>query len=67
MPMSSSVLIPRGDARRPAIRVVSLAKRTEAYYDLTERGMLNEAEMIDFYQGESYYSDADGNLYSVEF
>ena len=52
---------------RPAIRVVSLAKRTEVYYDLTERGMLNEAEMIDFYQGECYYSDADGNLYSVEF
>lgn len=52
---------------RPAIRVVDLASRTEIYCDLIAHGMMEEAEMIDFYQGECYYSDADGNLYILEF
>ena len=52
---------------RPAIRVVDLEKRTEEYYDLTALGMMGEAEMIDFYQGECYYSDANGSLYLVKF
>ena len=52
---------------RPAIRVVDPVARTEKYYDLTERGMMNEAEMIDFFEGCCYYSDADGYLYAVDF
>ena len=53
---------------RPAIRIIDLEKRTEErYIDLLEIGYRCEPEMIDFYNGTCYYSDAGGNLYSIEF
>ena len=52
---------------RPAIRVIDLATRNEEYYDITETGLADEPEFIDFYNGKCLYSDAHGNLYTVEF
>ena len=53
---------------RPAIRIIDLEqKMEERYLDLLEIGYLCEPEMIDFYDGSCYYSDAGGNLYSIEF
>ena len=53
---------------RPAIRIISLEKKAEErYIDLLEMGYLCEPEMIDFYNDTCYYSDAGGNLYSLEF
>ena len=53
---------------RPAIRIIDLDKRKEdRYIDLLEIGYLCEPEMIDFHNGTCYYSDAGGNLYSIEF
>ena len=53
---------------RPAIRIISLdEKREQKYIDLLDAGYLCEPEMIDFYNGVCYYSDAGGNLYSIEF
>ena len=56
------------EINRPAIRVIDLLKkREERYVDLWEMGYRVEPEMIDFYNGECYYSDANGNLYAVDF
>lgn len=53
---------------RPAIRIIDLTEKTEErYLDLLEIGYQCEPEMIDFYNGTCYYSDAGGNLYSIEF
>ena len=53
---------------RPAIRIINLDKKAEErYLDLLAIGYLCEPEMIDFYNGTCYYSDAGGNLYSMEF
>ena len=53
---------------RPAIRIISLADKAQvAYMDLTELGYYAEPEMIDFYNGACLYSDAHGNLYTVDF
>lgn len=53
---------------RPAIRIINLEKRTEErYLDLLEIGYECEPEMIDFYNDSCIYSDAGGNLYSIEF
>lgn len=53
---------------RPAIRIIDLvSKAEERYIDLLEIGYLCEPEMIDFHNGTCYYSDAGGNLYSIEF
>lgn len=51
---------------RPAIRTVDLKTHKETYIDLTEYGITEEPEFIDFYNGTCYYSDAHGNFYSVE-
>ena len=53
---------------RPAIRLINLdTKAEERYIDLLDMGYLCEPEMIDFHNGTCYYSDAGGNLYSIEF
>ena len=53
---------------RPAIRIISLSSKAQvAYMDLTELGYYAEPEMIDFYNGDCYYSDAHGNFYTVDF
>jgi len=52
---------------RPAIRVIDLADKTEKYFDITELGINEEPEFIDFYNGACLYSDAGGNLFTVEF
>ena len=53
---------------RPAIRIIDLdGKAEDRYIDLLEMGYLCEPEMIDFYNGTCIYSDAGGNLYSIEF
>lgn len=53
---------------RPAIRIIDLDKKMqERYIDLLDAGYQCEPEMIDFYNGVCYYSDAGGNLYSIEF
>ena len=52
---------------RPAIRVIDLADKTERYFDITELGINEEPEFIEFYNGVCLYSDADGNLFTVEF
>ena len=38
-----------------------------AHFDLLDNGYVNEPEMIDFYNGDCYYSDAHGNVYIVDF
>ena len=45
----------------------SKVKKQEKYIDLVSLGCPDEAEMIDFYNGACYYSDAHGNLYTVDF
>ena len=55
------------EANPPAIRVVDLTARRESYHSLPELDIHEEPEMIDFYRGECYYSDANGNLYTVKF
>ena len=64
---SSSVF--NNDAvNRPAIRVVDLVEKSEKLYvDLLEIGYNMEPEMIDYHGDVCYYSDAEGNLYSIEF
>jgi len=52
---------------RPAIRRIDLAARREDYFDITEYGMDDEPEFIDFYNGKCLYSDISGNLFSVTF
>ena len=52
---------------RPAMRIIDLAKKEERYIDIMREGFKEEPEMIDFYRGTCYYSDAYGNLYTVEF
>jgi len=56
------------EINRPAIRVIDLLEKSEEQYvDLWEKGYRVEPEMIDFYNGECDYSDAHGNLYTVDF
>ena len=54
------------EVRRPAIRVFDLrAEKEIASLDLLSNGYENEPEMIDFLRKDCYYSDANGNLYSL--
>ena len=56
------------EINRPAIRIINLVSKKETqYFDLLDMGYNCEPEMIDFHNGICYYSDANGNLYSVEF
>lgn len=52
---------------RPAIRVIDLEHESSDYTDIMELGFVNEPEFIDFFGDTCYYSDAHGNLFSVEF
>lgn len=52
---------------RPAIRIMDVSSKAEAYFDLLEMGITNEPEFIDFYNGDCLYSDAPGNLYRIEW
>lgn len=53
---------------RPAIRIIDLeGRKEEQYYDILQIGYKCEPEMIDFYGDTCIYSDAGGNLYSIEF
>ena len=52
---------------RPAIRVIDLASKKETYFDITELGLIDEPEFIDFYNDKCLYSDYHVNLYIVEF
>lgn len=53
---------------RPAIAIIDLNKKQqESYVDLWANGYLIEPELIDFEGGVCYYSDANGNLYNIEF
>lgn len=52
----------------PAIRIIDvLEKKQEKYIALADFECTVEAEMIDFYNGVCYYSDAHGSLYTVDF
>ena len=55
------------ERNHPAIRAVSLDGTGERYFDLLPLGYTAEPEMIDFYEGIPYYSDAHGRLYTIEF
>lgn len=55
------------EINRPAIRLIRLDTHEETYLDLMEYGMVKEPEMIVFYEGVCYYSDAHGTLYRLEF
>ena len=52
----------------PALRVIDPIGRQQLdMADLAQLGFSREAEFIDFYGGDCYYSDAAGNVYRVEF
>ena len=52
----------------PTLRVIDPIGRQQLdMADLTQLGFSREAEFIDFYGGDCYYSDAAGNVYRVEF
>jgi len=52
----------------PAIRIIDTNKKEQIkYVNLTEFGYFEEPEFIDFYGDICIYSDAEGNLYKVEF
>ncbi len=55
------------ETERPAIRIIDLKTKTEVYYDILSNGYKEEPEFIDFYKDDCLYSDADGNLYKIEF
>ena len=56
------------EINRPAIRIIDLeGKNEKQYIDLLKIGYKCEPEMIDFHGDTCYYSDAGGNLYSIEF
>lgn len=55
--------------KAPALRIIDLDKKEQIYHvNLLEKGYVEEPEFIDFDEnGTCYYSDANGNLYKVEF
>lgn len=56
------------EVNRPVIRIIDLERgEQESVFDLLSMGYVDEVEMIDFYKGTCYYSDADGVFYSVDF
>ena len=57
----------RDEKNPPAIRVVDLAGHREEYHYLPALGVHEEPEMIDFMDGACYYSDGNGNFYTVSF
>ena len=57
----------RSEPNPPAIRVIDPSAGCETYYSLPALDIWEEPEMIDFYRGTCYYSDACGNLYTVSF
>lgn len=52
----------------PALRIIAPQKRAQqAVYELRAVGLSIEPELIDFWQGQCYYADHDGNLYQIQF
>ena len=51
----------------PTMRIVDLKAKTEEVYNLTELGIAEEPELIDFSDGVCYYSDWRGTVYTVSF
>lgn len=51
---------------RPAIRVIDLENKDMKYIDILSMGYKNEPEFIDFYGDACYYSDVEGNIYTLE-
>jgi len=52
----------------PVLRVINPKEGLqEQVWDLSEYGMPHEPELIDFYDGNCYYSDCHGNLYRLVF
>ena len=52
----------------PTLRVIDpIARRQIGMADLVQLGFPREAEFVDFYDGECYYSDASGAVYRVAF
>lgn len=57
----------RSEINRPAIRVIDLKERRQTeYVDLLSLGFELEPELIDFSDGICYYSNAYGDLYTIE-
>lgn len=55
------------EINRPVIRVIDLVTKTQEHYlDLWAAGYKIEAEFIDFYGDTCCYSDAKGNLFTLE-
>ena len=51
----------------PTMRIVDLKAKTEEVYNLTELGITEEPELIDFFDGVCYFSDWHGTVYTVSF
>ncbi len=51
----------------PAIRVIDCEQKTGTYVNIMDMGFQEEPEFIDFYGDTCFYSDAHGNLYTIEF
>ena len=52
----------------PALRIIDPQKRAQqAVYALQAFALSIEPELIDFWQGQCYYADHDGNLYRIQF
>ena len=51
----------------PTMRIVDLKAKTEEVYNLTELGITEEPELIDFADGVCYFSDWHGTVYTVSF
>lgn len=51
----------------PTMRIVDLKAKTEEVYNLTELGIAEEPELIDFFGGVCYFSDWCGTVYTVTF
>ena len=57
----------RDEKNRPAIRIIDTVTKEAQYIDLMDIGYDREPEFIDFYNGDCYYSDANGNLFYIDF
>ncbi len=56
------------NVNKPAIRIIDVNKKVEeSKVDLWKNGYNNEPELIDFVNGDCYYADYAGNLYTIEF
>lgn len=57
-----------GFKNSPVLRVIDPeVGKQELFCDFAEHGVVDEAELIDFYNGKCYYSDCHGIVYLIEF